>query len=62
MVLAVRKHLKMVIIIILINPEQPLSMQLFKKSLPGEVLALALLLGVLGAGLHPDGPGRPEKP
>ena len=33
-----------------------------KNSLPGEVLALALHLGVLGAGLHPDGPGCPEKP
>ena len=38
-------------------------MQFFqKKSLSGEVLALALHLGVFGAGLHPDGPGCPEKP
>ena len=33
-----------------------------KNSLPGEVLALALHLGVFGAGLHPDGPGCPEIP
>ena len=33
-----------------------------KNSLPGEVLALALHLGVFGAGLHPDGPGCPETP
>ena len=33
-----------------------------KNSLLGEVLALALHLGVFGAGLHPDGPGCPETP
>ena len=63
MVLAVQKHLKMAIIIILNNPEQPLLMHFFSKnSLSGEVLALALHLGVFGAGLHPDGPGCPETP
>ena len=62
MVLAVRKHLEMAIVIILINLEQPFLMQFFQKSLPGEVLALALHLGVYGAGLHPDGPGCPETP
>ena len=63
MVLAVRKNLEMDIIIFLNNSEQPLLMQIFqKKSLLGEVLALALHLGVFGAGLHPDGPGCREKP
>ena len=33
-----------------------------KNSLTGEVLALALHLGVLGAGLDPDGPGYLETP
>ena len=33
-----------------------------KKSSPGDVLALALLLGVFGAGLQLDGPGYPETP
>ena len=47
----------MAIIIILNNPEQLLFMQ---NSLLGEVLALALHLGVFGAGLHPDGPGCQE--
>ena len=61
-VLAVEKHLEMAIIIILKNPEQPLSMQFFQNSVPGEVLGLALHLGVFGAGLHPDGPGCPETP
>ena len=60
MVLAVRKHLEMAIIIILNNPEQPLLMQFFQKFTPWEVLALALHLGVFGAGLHPDGPGCQE--
>ena len=62
MVLAVWKHLEMAIKIILNNPEQPLSCNYSKNSLPGEVLALALHLGVFGTGLHPDGPGCPEKP
>ena len=62
MVLAVRKHLEMAIIIILNNPEKPFSCNYSKNSLPGEVLALALHLGVFGAGLHPDGPGCPETP
>ena len=57
MVLAVRKHLDMAIMIILNNLEQPLLMQFSKNSLFGEVLALALHFGVLGAGLHPHGPG-----
>ena len=49
--------------IILNNLEQPILIQFFQKnSLPGEVLALALHIGVFGAGLHPDGPGCPEKP
>ena len=30
--------------------------------MPGEVLVLALHLGVFGAGLHPDGPGCRETP
>ena len=62
MVLAVGKHLEMPIVIILIDPEQPLLCNYSKNSLPGEVLALALHLGVLGAGLHPDGPGCQEAP
>ena len=33
-----------------------------KKSSPGGVLALGLLLAVYGPGLGPDGPGCPEKP
>ena len=33
-----------------------------KKSISGDVLALALHLGVFSAGLQPDGPGCPEKP
>ena len=33
-----------------------------KKSSPGGVLALGLLLAVYGPGLGPDGPGGPEKP
>ena len=35
---------------------------LLKKSTPGDVLALALHLGVFGAGLQPDGPGCQETP
>ena len=33
-----------------------------KKSSPGDVLALGLLLAVNGPGLGPDGPRGPEKP
>ena len=33
-----------------------------QKSIPGHVLALALQLGVFGAGLQPDGPGCLETP
>ena len=33
-----------------------------KKSSPGVILALSLLLAVYGPGLGPDGPGGPEKP
>ena len=33
-----------------------------KKSTPGGVFALSLLLAVYGPGLGPDGPGGPEKP
>ena len=33
-----------------------------KKSSPGVVLAVSLLLAVYGPGLGPDGPGDPEKP
>ena len=62
MVLAVWKHLEMAIIIILNNPEQPLLRQFFQKFTLGEVLGLALHLGVFGAGLHPDGPGCPQTP
>ena len=32
-----------------------------KKSSPGGILALGLLLAVSGPGLGPDGPGGPEK-
>ena len=32
-----------------------------KKSTPGGILALGLLLAVYGPGLGPDGPGGPEK-
>ena len=62
MVLAVRKHLEMAITIILNKPEQPQLMQFSQNLLSGEVLPLALHLGVFGAGLHPDGPGCPETP
>ena len=41
---------------------EPQLMQFPQNLLSGEVLALALHLGVFGAGLHPDGPGCPEKP
>ena len=59
MVLDVRKNLKPTQFYMLNN----LCFNNFsKKSTPGEVLALALHLGVFGAGLHPDGPGCPEKP
>ena len=33
-----------------------------QKSIPGHALALALHLGVFGAGLQPDDPGCPETP
>ena len=33
-----------------------------KKSIPGDVIALALHLGVFGAGLQPDGPDCQETP
>ena len=33
-----------------------------KKTIPGDVLALALHLGVFGTGLQPDDPGCPETP
>ena len=33
-----------------------------KKSSPGGVLALGLLMAIFGFGLRPDGPGCPEKP
>ena len=36
-------------------------MQFVQKILSGEVLGLALHLGVFSAGIHPDGPGRPLK-
>ena len=59
MVLDVRKNLKPTQFYMLNN----LCFNNFSKnSLSGEVLALALHLGVFGAGLHPDGPGCPEKP
>ena len=61
MVLDVRKHLDMAIMIILNNIEQLILIQFFQKFTSGEVLALAQHLGVFGAGLQPDGPGRPEK-
>ena len=59
MAVAVLKHLELAIIIIL--KKTHLS-DFSKKSLSGEVLALALHLGVFGVGLHPDGPGCPETP
>ena len=65
MLLAVPQHLEMAIIIILNNPAQPLFMHFFPQKITlwgGEVLALALNLGVFGVGLHPDGPGCPETP
>ena len=55
-VLAVHKHLEMAITFILKNPEKPILMQFL---LCGKVLALAIHLGVFGAGPHPDGPGCP---
>ena len=48
MVLIIRKHLLMANIIIL---DKPYYYNLPKKSIPGDVLALALHLGVFGAGL-----------
>ena len=33
-----------------------------KKSSPGGVLALLLLLAVYGSGLQPDGPEEPKEP
>ena len=63
MVLDVGKHLDMAIMNILNNLEQPILIQFFfKNSLSEEVLALALHLGVFGAGLQPDGLGCPETP
>ena len=59
MVLAVWKHLKMAIIII---PNNPCYKNFPKKLITWHVLALALHLGVFGAGLHPDGPGCRETP
>ena len=59
MVLDVRKNLKTTQLNTLDNS---CLNNFSKKSVPGEVLALALHLGVFGAGLHPDGPGCPEKP
>ena len=57
MVLDVRKNLKPTQFYMLNN----LYLYIFSKnSLSGEVLALALHLGVFGAGPHPDGPGCPE--
>ena len=59
MVLEVRKNPK---------PTQFYMLNIFclnnfpKKSSPGGVLALGLLLAVYGPGLGPDGPGGPEKP
>ena len=59
MVLEVRKNFK---------PTQFYMLNIFgfknfpKKSTPGGVLALGLLLAVYGPGLGPDGPGGPEKP
>ena len=59
MVLDVQKNLK---------PTQFYMLNIFclnnfpKKSSPGGVLALGLLLAVYGPGLGPDGPGGPEKP
>ena len=58
-ILDVRKNLK---------PTQFYMLNIFclnnfpKKSSPGGVLALGLLLAVYGPGLGPDGPGGPEKP
>ena len=58
MVLENRKNLK---------PTQFYMLNIFgfnnfpKKSTPGGVLALGLLLAVYGSGLGPDGPGGPEK-
>ena len=52
----------MALIIIQKNPEHLLFLQFLKKSLSGEVLALALHLSVFGAGLQPDGPGCLETP
>ena len=58
MVLEIRKHPKLT---------QFYMLNIFglyncpKKSSPGGVLALGLLLAVHGPGLGPDGPGGPEK-
>ena len=40
----------------------PVNAEFSSDSLSGEVLALALHLGVFGAGLHPDGLGCQETP
>ena len=58
MVLEVRKYPK---------PTQFYMLNIFgfnnfpKKSSPGVVLVISLLLAVYGPGLGPDGPGGPEK-
>ena len=54
MVLAVRKNLQMNNIIMLVIFYY---LNFPRKSVPGEVLALGLLLGAFGDGLGPDGPG-----
>ena len=46
------------IYVIILN--NPFITTFSKKSNPGHVLALALHLGVFGAGLYPDGPAHME--
>ena len=59
MALSVQKHIGMAITMIL---NKPINAIFSTNSLSEEVLALALHLGVFGAGLPPDGPGCPKTP
>ena len=59
MVLIIRKHLLMANIIIL---DKSYYYNHPKKSIPGDVLALALHLGVFGSGLQADGLGHLKLP
>ena len=57
MVMDIQKQLKINIVII---PNNFCFNNIAKKSFPGTHQGPALLLGVRGSGLHPDGHGHPE--